>query len=205
MFITTCLMFLVICMVWKQNVLLAILFVAIFGSVEMLYISSCLAKVHKGGWVPLIISLVVMSFMSSWLYGTSKKDNFELQNKVSLNSLLSLGGASLGITRVPGICLVYSNLTSGIPPMFAHFVTNFPAFHRILIFVNLKIVMVPKVPAGQRFLVSRIGSPELCIFRCMVRYMLLTLTTSYSIVDTLIEIIHQTCYAYYHCQVWIQR
>ncbi|XP_048329590.2 probable potassium transporter 13 isoform X2 [Ziziphus jujuba] len=186
MFITTCLMFLVICMVWKRNILLAVLFVAIFGSVEMLYISSCFAKVHKGGWLPLIISLVVMSFMSSWHYGTSKKDAFELQNKVCLDSFLSLG-PSLGIARVPGICLVYSNLTSSIPPMFAHFVTNFPAFHRILIFVNLKLFMVPNVPGGERFLVSRIGTPDLRIFRCIVRYGYKDMMDSYNFENNLIE------------------
>lgn len=172
MFITTCLMFFVISMVWKRNVLLAFLFVVIFGSVEMLYISSCLAKVHQGGWLPVLISLVVMSLMSFWQYGTSEKDAFELQNKVSLDRLLNLNSSGAGITRVPGICLVYSNLTSGLPPMFAHFVTNFPAFHRILTFVTLKFFMVPKIPASERFLISRIGTPELCLFRCIVRYIL---------------------------------
>lgn len=172
MFITTCLMFFIISMVWKRNVLLAFLFVVIFGSVEILYISSCIAKVHIGGWLPLLISLVVMSLMSFWQYGTSEKDAFELQNKVSLDRLLSLNSSGAGITRVPGICLVYSNLTSGLPPMFAHLVTNFPAFHRILMFVTLKFFIVPKIPASERFHISRIGTPELCLFRCIVRYIL---------------------------------
>ncbi|KAF3438262.1 hypothetical protein FNV43_RR21023 [Rhamnella rubrinervis] len=186
-FITTCLMFFVISMVWKRNVLLAFLFVAMFGSVEMLYISSCLAKVHKGGWLPLLISLVVMSLMSFWLYGTSKKDAFELQNKVSLDRLLSLNSGGAGITRVAGICLVYSNLTSGLPPMFAHFVTNFPAFHRILMFVTLKFFMVPKVPASERFVISRIGAPELRLFHCIVRYGYKDVKDSYDFENNLIE------------------
>ncbi|XP_062012005.1 probable potassium transporter 13 [Rosa rugosa] len=169
MFITTCLMFLIISTVWKKNVLLAFLFVVIFGSLELLYISACLSKVHKGGWLPLLFAVVILSLMSIWNYGTVKKDAFELQNKVSLDRLLS-SGPSLGITRVPGICLVYSNVASGVPPMFAHFVTNFPAFHHTLIFVTLKSLMVPKVPVDERFVVNRVGPPELLIFRCIVRY-----------------------------------
>lgn len=168
MFVTTCLMFLIISTVWKKNVLLALMFVVIFGSVELVYISACLAKVHRGGWLPLVISLVIVSLMSSWHYGTLKKHAFELQNKVCLERLLNLG-PSLGISRVPGIGLIYSNIASGVPPMFAHFVTNFPAFHRILIFVTLQSVMVPKVSARERFLVGRIGPPEYCLFRCIVR------------------------------------
>lgn len=171
MFITTCLMFLIISTVWKQNVLVALLFVVIFGSLELLYISACLSKVHKGGWLPLLFALVILSLMSIWNYGTVKKDAFELENKVSMDRLL-ISGPSLGIARVPGICLVYSNVSSGLPPMFAHFVTNFPAFHRTLIFVTLQSLMVPKIPVDERFVVNRVGPPELLIFRCIVRYFL---------------------------------
>ncbi|CAN6684273.1 unnamed protein product [Malus baccata var. baccata] len=169
MFITTCLMFLIISTVWKQKVLVALLFLVTFGSLELLYISACLGKVHHGGWLPLLFALLIVSLMSIWNYGTVKKDAYELDNKVSLDRLLSIG-PSLGIARVPGICLVYSNVAFGLPPMFAHFVTNFPAFHHTLIFVTLKSLMIPKVPVGERFLVNRIGPPELSIFRCIVRY-----------------------------------
>jgi KUP system potassium uptake protein len=75
--------------------------------------------------------------MSVWHYGESKKQAFELENKVSLDSLLSLG-----------ICLVCSHVTSGVPPMFAHFVTNFPAFHQILIFVTVQFLMIPKLSSS---------------------------------------------------------
>jgi len=131
MLVTTLLMFLIISTVWKKHVFLAFLFVVIFGFVELSYIDACLAKLHKGGWFPLVVSAVVLSLMSIWHYGTIKKQAFELENKVSLDCLLRLG-PSMGIARVPGVCLVYSHVTSGVPPMFAHFVTNFPAFHQIL-------------------------------------------------------------------------
>nr|CAD1834570.1 unnamed protein product [Ananas comosus var. bracteatus] len=54
--------------------------------------------------------------------------------------------------------------------MFAHFVTNFPASHRILIFVCLQTPNVPKIPIDERFLVGRIGPKECRLFRCIVRY-----------------------------------
>uniref|UniRef100_A0A5B7BWK6 Potassium transporter n=1 Tax=Davidia involucrata TaxID=16924 RepID=A0A5B7BWK6_DAVIN len=186
MFVTTCLMFLIISTVWKQNVLVALMFVIVFGSIELLYFSACLAKVHKGGWLPLLFSLVILSLMSAWQYGTSKKHAFELQNKVSLERLLSLG-PSLNIVRVPGIGLIYSNLSSGVPPMFAHFVTNFPAFHRMLIFVTLESLMVPKVSDTDRFVVGRIGPPEFFLFGCTVRYGYKDVTDSYNFETQLIE------------------
>jgi KUP system potassium uptake protein len=50
MFATTCLMFLVITTVWNRNVLWAVLFSVGFGSIELTYLSACLAKVPHGGW-----------------------------------------------------------------------------------------------------------------------------------------------------------
>ncbi|KAL4388191.1 hypothetical protein GQ457_09G004520 [Hibiscus cannabinus] len=169
MLVTTCLMFLVVVMVWKRNILGALAFVIVFGSVELLYFSACLTKVHKGGWFPLMFSLILLSTMCVWHYGTLKKQAYESNNKVSLDMLLSMG-PNLGINRVPGIGLIYSNVATGPPPMFAHFVTNFPAFHRILIFVTVQSLTVPKVPSNQRFVTSRIGPPEFGLFQCVVRY-----------------------------------
>ncbi|KAL5977224.1 Potassium transporter [Asimina triloba] len=169
MFVTTCLMFLIITIVWKRTVLAAMLFVIAFGSIELLYLSSSLLKVPDGGWFPLLLSSIILFVMSIWHYGTSKKDAFESQNKVCIERLLSLGH-SLGIVRVPGIGLIYSNVMNGVTPMFAHFVTNFPAFHRILVFVTLQSLTVPKVPPSEQFLIGRIGPPEYLLFRCIIRY-----------------------------------
>ncbi|XP_042478346.1 probable potassium transporter 13 [Macadamia integrifolia] len=169
MFVTTCLMFLIIVMVWNRSVILAAIFVIFFGSLELLYVSACLSKVHKGGWLPLILSMIILLVMSVWHYGTSKKQDFERQNKVRMDNFLALG-PNLGIVRVPGIGLIYSNVVSGLPPMFERFVTNFPAFHCVAIFVTVQYLMVPKVPGSERFLVSRIGPPYFHLFRCLVRY-----------------------------------
>lgn len=162
-------MFLIIVLIWKRHVLLAAAFVIFFGSLELLYFSACLAKVHKGGWLSLIFSVLMLSVMCIWHYGTLKKYSFEVENKLCLDTLLSMA-TNLGINRVPGVGLIYSDVVSGVPPMFGHFITNFPAFHQILIFVTLQTLPMPKVPASERFQVSRIGPPDYCIFRCIVRY-----------------------------------
>ncbi|CAK7335851.1 unnamed protein product [Dovyalis caffra] len=168
MFVTTCLMFLVIVMVWKRSILEAFGFVIVFGSLELLYLCSCLLKVPKGGWLPLIFSLIVLSVMCIWHYGTLQKQSYESHNRTSLDMLLSLG-PNIGINRVRGVGLVYTNLPSGIPPMFSHFVTNFPAFHQILIFVTFQYLTIPRVSTNHRFIVSRIGPPEFRLYRCIVR------------------------------------
>ncbi|KAK6160175.1 hypothetical protein DH2020_003556 [Rehmannia glutinosa] len=129
MLVTTCLMSLVIVLCWHQSVLLAICFVLFFGSVEALYFSASLIKFLEGAWVPIALSFIIMMVMCVWHYGTLKKYEFDVQNKVSVDWLLGLG-PSLGIVRVRGIGLIHTELVSGIPAIFSHFVTNLPAFHQ---------------------------------------------------------------------------
>ncbi|CAA7394174.1 unnamed protein product [Spirodela intermedia] len=171
MVITTVLMLLVITTVWRRSLLAALCFAAVFGSVEMVYLSASLAKVPHSGWFPLALSLTVVAVMAAWHYGTWKKESFELQNKVSLDSILSFT-QDLGLRRVAGVGVVYSGAGAGtsVPPAFAHFVTNFPALHSVLIFVSFKPLAIPRVPPEQRFLVARLGPPEHRLFCCVVWY-----------------------------------
>ncbi|KAG4377207.1 hypothetical protein GLYMA_18G060801v4 [Glycine max] len=142
MFVTTCLMTLVIVIVWKQGIIKAIACLLLFGSIELLYISACICKVPEGGWISLVLCFIFNCIMYTWNYGTMKKHQFDVENKVSMNRMLSMG-PSLGMVRVPGVGLMYSNLASGFPAMFGHFVTNLPAFHQVLVFVCVKSVQVP--------------------------------------------------------------
>ncbi|KAL0769684.1 hypothetical protein Bca101_034834 [Brassica carinata] len=169
MLVTTCLMSLVIVLCWHKPPFLALLFLLFFGSIELLYFSASLTKFREGAWLPILLSLFFMIIMFVWHYTTIKKYEFDLQNKVSLDWLLALG-PSLGISRVPGIGLVFTDLTSGIPANFSRFVTNLPAFHRVLVFVCVKSVPVPFVPAAERYLVGRVGPVDHRSYRCIVRY-----------------------------------
>ncbi|GAV89538.1 K_trans domain-containing protein [Cephalotus follicularis] len=169
MLVTTCLMSLVIVLCWQKSVFLAICFVFFFGTIEALYFSASLIKFLEGAWVPIALAFIFLIVMCIWHYGMLKKYEFDVQNKVSINWLLSLG-PSLGIVRVRGIGLIHTELVSGIPAVFSHFVTNLPAFHQVLVFLCIKSVPVPHVRPGERFLVGHIGSREYRLYRCIVRY-----------------------------------
>ncbi|XVF58102.1 hypothetical protein PTKIN_Ptkin07bG0035700 [Pterospermum kingtungense] len=169
MLVTTCLMSLVIVLCWHKSVFLAILFIFFFGSIEALYFSASLIKFLEGAWVPIALALIFSAIMYVWHYGTLKKYEFDLQNKVSINWLLALG-PTLGIVRVRGIGLIHTELVSGIPAIFSHFVTNLPAFHQVVVFLCIKSVPVPHVSPMERFLVGRVGPKKYRLYRCIARY-----------------------------------
>lgn len=169
MFISTFLMSLVIVFVWQRNFIFAAAFLLFFWFIEGAYLSSAFIKVPQGGWISIVLSFVFMFVMFVWHYGTRKKYSFDLHNKVPLRWLLGLG-PSLGIVRVPGIGLIYSELATGVPSIFSHFVTNLPAFHSVLVFVCVKSVPVPYVPPEERFLIGRVCPRPYRMYRCIIRY-----------------------------------
>ncbi|CAE6101940.1 unnamed protein product [Arabidopsis arenosa] len=171
MLVTTCLMSLVIVLCWRKSSLYALAFIFFFGTIEVLYFSASLIKFLEGAWVPVALSFIFLLIMYVWHYGTLKRYEFDVQNKVSINWLLTLFGSSnLGIVRVQGIGVINTELVSGIPAIFSHFITNLPAFHQVVVFLCVKSVPVPHVKPEERFLVGRVGPKEYRLYRCIARY-----------------------------------
>ncbi|KAJ0985446.1 hypothetical protein J5N97_003802 [Dioscorea zingiberensis] len=169
MMVTTCLTSLVMILCWHKPPLLALAFVLTFGSIEIFYFSASLVKFLEGAWLPILLAFFLMIIMFVWHYATMKKHEHDLYNKVSIEWLLALGD-TLGIARVPGIGLVYTDVISCVPANFSRFVTNLPAFHKILVFVCIKYVPVPFVPPAERYLLGRVGPADERLYRCIVRY-----------------------------------
>ncbi|ONK62664.1 uncharacterized protein A4U43_C07F6580 [Asparagus officinalis] len=113
----------------------------------------------------LVYPALILAYMGQAAY-LSQHHNTSYQ----ISFYVSVPAPNLGIVRVPGVGLVYSDLVSGIPSNFFRFVTTLPAFHRILVFLCVKSVPVPFVPPAERYLVGRVGPPSHRSYRCIVRY-----------------------------------
>ncbi|KAI5667452.1 hypothetical protein M9H77_17305 [Catharanthus roseus] len=169
MLATTLLMTLIMVLVWHCHWTFVLIFTVLSLVVECTYFSAVLFKIDQGGWVPLVIAGGFLLIMYVWHYGNVKRYEFELHSKVSMAWILGLG-PSLGLVRVPGVGLVYTELASGVPNIFSHFITNLPAIHSVVIFVCVKYLPVYTVPEEERFLVKRIGPKNFHMFRCVARY-----------------------------------
>lgn len=169
MLVTTVLMILIMLLVWRSHWIWVIIFTSLSLVVEGTYFSAVLFKINQGGWVPLVIAAAFFLIMYVWHYGAVKRYEFEMHSRVSMAWILGLG-PSLGLVRVPGVGLVYTELASGVPHIFSHFITNLPAIHSVVIFVCLKYLPVYTVPEEERFLIKRIGPKTFHMFRCVARY-----------------------------------
>uniref|UniRef100_A0A1D1YIB7 Potassium transporter n=1 Tax=Anthurium amnicola TaxID=1678845 RepID=A0A1D1YIB7_9ARAE len=169
MLVSTILVTLVMLLIWKTNLFLVICFPAIFGTVELIYLSAVLTKVAEGGWLPLAFASFFLCMMYTWNYGSVLKYQSEIREKISMDFMLDLG-STLGTVRVPGIGLLYNELVQGIPSILGQFLVSLPAIHSTIVFVCIKYIPVPVVPQEERFLFRRVCPKDYHMFRCIARY-----------------------------------
>ncbi|GLJ23161.1 hypothetical protein SUGI_0437320 [Cryptomeria japonica] len=166
MFITTCLVSLVMLLVWNMHFLLILPFLIVFGLIEGVYLSAVLNKVPQGGWVPFVISAFFVVIMFSWNHGRQIKYKYLTERKVSSEDLQTL--IANVETRVPGVCFLCTNLIYGIPPILRHYVMNVGALHEILIILTIRIVPVTTVLLEERFIVGKFEPKG--VYRCLAQY-----------------------------------
>lgn len=65
---------------------------------------------------------------------------------------------------------MYTELASGVPHIFSHFITNLPAIHSVVVLECVKNLPVYTVPEEERFLVKRFGPKNFDMFRCVAKY-----------------------------------
>ncbi|KAG9448723.1 hypothetical protein H6P81_008688 [Aristolochia fimbriata] len=169
MLVSTTLVTLVMLLIWQTNLLKALCFLLIFGTIELIYLSAVLTKIREGGWLPLVFAFCFLCVMYTWNYGSVLKYRSEVREKISMDFMLELG-STLGTVRVPGIGLLYNELVQGIPSIFGQFLLSLPAIQSTIVFVCIKYVPIPVVPQEERFLFRRIGPTDYHIFRCVARY-----------------------------------
>ncbi|KAK1278074.1 putative potassium transporter 17 [Acorus gramineus] len=167
MLITTILLTLVMIMIWRTPPILICLYFISFFILEGVYVSAVFTKIPEGGWLPFAISIILAFIMFGWYYGRQRKVEYEMMNKIELESL----GALLSrpdIQRVPGLCFFYSKIQDGLTPILGHYLKNMRSLHQVTIFTTLRYLLVAKVTAHERIVVKRLGLKG--VYGCVIQY-----------------------------------
>uniref|UniRef100_A0ACD5XWX8 Uncharacterized protein n=1 Tax=Avena sativa TaxID=4498 RepID=A0ACD5XWX8_AVESA len=167
--ITTHLMTLVMLLIWKTHVIFIITFYVVFGSIELIYLSSILTKFIDGGYLPFCFALVMMTLMATWHYVQVRRYWYELDHIVPTNEMTTLLEKN-DVRRIPGVGLLYTELVQGIPPVFPRLIKKIPSVHSIFMFMSIKHLPILHVVPAERFIFRKVGPKEHRMFRCVARY-----------------------------------
>ena len=136
---------------WKKSVGYVGLAIAVFLSLDLLFVAANFTKIVHGGWFPLIVAILIFLVIHTWIKGqrtvSQKRQNMEgsLQDYVD-----KIHAQIPPITRVPGYA-VYIAHHADLAPLALHAtVEELHELHEKVVIVSVKIENEAHVPEEDR-------------------------------------------------------
>jgi KUP system potassium uptake protein len=155
MFIDTCLIAVVLLSLWKWPKWKALPILGIFFIVDFAYFGANLLKVPSGGWVPLLIGLVIFTLLTTWSRGRALMR--ERMAESSMPMEIFIKSAANSATRVPGTAIFMASAASGVPSALLHNIKHNRILHERVIVLTVQIEDVPFVRSDDRIVCKDLG------------------------------------------------
>nr|WP_231731764.1 MULTISPECIES: potassium transporter Kup [unclassified Sphingomonas] len=165
MFISTCMVAVLIQRVWHWPLAAVLPFVASFLLIDGLYLSSNLTKVPDGGWFPLLVAIIVFILLTTW--ATGRKLMLERMREGAMPIKVFIGSAANSATRVSGTAVFMTSTPEGVPPALLHNLKHNRVLHDRVILLTVKVTDMPFFPEQDRFNHEALGEG---FHRVILRY-----------------------------------
>ncbi|MFL0585988.1 potassium transporter Kup [uncultured Sphingomonas sp.] len=165
MFISTCMVAVLIQRVWHWPLWAVVPFVAVFLCIDGLYFSSNLTKVPDGGWFPLLVAIIVFVLLTTW--ATGRKLMLERMREGAMPIKVFIGSAAGSATRVPGTAVFMTSTPEGVPHALLHNLKHNRVLHERVILLTVKVSDMPYVAEESRFEHKALGEG---FHRVILRY-----------------------------------
>ena len=165
MFITTCMLAVVLFKVWRWNRFLAAGVIGLFLIVDGAYFASNLTKFHDGGWFPLAVAAVVFVGLTTWAKGRRLLRERLAEGAIPLPVFIKSTAGSLH--RVGGTSVFMASSPDTIPSALLHNIKHNQVLHERVVLLTVLIEEVPHVDPEGRAEVSAAGEG---FYRVLLRY-----------------------------------
>jgi KUP system potassium uptake protein len=156
MVITTALFYVVARERWRWSRLAAGSLAVAFLIVDVAFFGANIIKVAQGGWLPLVLALLVYTIMLTWKRGRRVLADRIQQEAKPLDDFIKQI-AQQPVTRVPGTAVFMNGSASRTPPAMLHNLEHNKVLHDRVVFVTVKTQQIPHVPASERVTVEAFG------------------------------------------------
>jgi len=148
MFIDTCLLAIVMIVLWKWKLWITIPLLAVFFIVDGAYFAANLTKVPDGGWFPLAVGGVAFIILTTWAKGRQimRKNMAEAAMPIEIFTKSAANSA----TRVPGTAIFMASSSAGVPSALLHNIKHNKVIHERVVSLTVNINDVPTVDPKKR-------------------------------------------------------
>ncbi len=149
MLLTTALLYNAMTGQWRWAPGVAAAVAGLFLVIDLAFFAANLLKIVEGGWIPLLLGVVLFAVMTSWRRGIeAMRTRLLTLDEPADRFLQRLSEGS--VPRVPGTAVFLSRNASPVPPIMLRQVKDMGALHKSLASITLRFEEVPRVPHDKR-------------------------------------------------------
>ena len=144
MVITTILAFIAMTKLWKWSVPVALIISLFFIVIDLAFWGANLLKILHGGWVPLVIGMVIYSVMTTWNWGRKNLlEKIQKETQPIENFIDEV--MSVRLVTTPGTAIYMASNPHGTPPALVKNMKHNRVLHKQIIVLSIIYKKVPHI------------------------------------------------------------
>jgi KUP system potassium uptake protein len=166
MVITTLLASVVFIEIWRWSKLKTYLLVGLFLIIDFAFFSANVLKIPDGGWVPLLIGIIIFMLMLTWKTGRSLLIRKVKSEAMAIEPFIEAIGAHPP-PRVPGTALFMTPNPEGVPHAMLHNLKHNKVLHEKVVILTVRFLDFPHTNQEERVSVEALPYE---FYRVTVKY-----------------------------------
>jgi len=156
MLITTILFYFVARLRFRWEAWQALLLTALLLVVDISFFSANIIKLPHGGWVPMVLGVILFMLMLTWKRGRLLLSERLKEGSMPLTLFLD-GVEKSSVHRVAGTAVFMTGNDDGVPPVLLHHLKHNKVLHERVLLVSIKTSDAPETSPGERVRVTPLG------------------------------------------------
>ena len=158
MLCTTILFSIVIRKIWKWKRRFTIPLLVSFLTVDLSFLGANLSKVMSGGWLPLVVAILIFVIMFTWKDGTQAVYEYINKENIPLDNIINdLKSGHSQITRVAGNAIFMLGRRTNLNVLLHHLKHN-KVLHKKVFLMTVKFESIPFIDINNRVTIESLGA-----------------------------------------------
>ncbi|MDQ2779812.1 MAG: KUP/HAK/KT family potassium transporter [Pseudomonadota bacterium] len=151
----------------RRSLPAALVFLVVFLAIDLAFLGSNVLKIPDGGWLPLVIGLLLFALMTTWRRGSALLAELIARTTPALETFIARLDKEPVARRVPGVAVFVTGRLEQTPPALQQLVRHTGVLHECVVLLTVVIEPVPKLDLKDRRELSDMGDG---IHRLVLRY-----------------------------------
>jgi len=149
---------------WNKSIFIPVFL--IFLILDLVFFSATLSKFFEGGWITIIIALIVLFIMLSWISGRERMLKARWNGSIKIKNFLSQIKKNPP-KRVPGTAIFFVPNIEVVPMALINNLKHNQILHKRIVFMHLSSTNFPKLRDDERVIVKHYSNN---FYNIIVRY-----------------------------------